>query len=474
MSEGAPSSRQTRSSARAAISQPTDSHTRGSRADRAEVTNAPAPGQRKPRKPASRTAQRQRRQPRTRGGAEETGPDPPGTFASSSTSAAPRSETAGNTAVSSTTPTYSDAAGTSPEICPHLASPAYTGYPAHAICPLCRLERYVDDIRRAATIETHNGPSHRQARLELLNLEQQCSGKLAWDDAEHALNNATKKLLSTLGSRALERLGAYTADGVIGAREAVSAARSWKRGRAKEMANLPGFPGPEDFFSSKKAFRPTQEQQWFITAAGDATPEYRPPYKRRKRCVEPFDKLDFDPYVYTRKERDVDVLFSSLEKADKELPAPARGGILRSVENSAGIPASFPQPIQGRTKSPPKQPYTYSSLNTREERNTSWRTRTPRASPGCEIVNTSGWKTTGRRKMTFAEWDAYVEAMKLPATYERSRGEQLEDEVKDQRGREVQRRALRARFRPHGGMASAFAFGRMVGSRALAVAHRLF
>jgi hypothetical protein len=249
-----------------------------------------------------------------------------------------------------------------------------------------------------------------------------------------------------------------------------------------QLADMPGFPDPQDYYANHHAFKLTPKQKVFIGTVGDDHQDYQPPYKRTRRSEASFDQVDFDAYVYTRDRRDVDELFSDPKAPENPVevvykntpPIPRPGGILRSVENFVPVQRSFPQPIQLRTKSPPKRSCTHASVDFRDDRTAEWRARPPLASPGFEVVNTSGFKhARTRTKMTFDEWDTYVEAMN-PKTYRPTPGDQLLDELQDKRQREVQAWALNAKFRPHGGMARAVSFGEWIGSQVLNTARQYF
>lgn len=404
-----------------------------------------------------------------------------------------------------------------------MKSREYYGRSAFQLCPVCRTQRCIEDVRRAEVIiKEHGGGrqwskhahtelagpakaaeldlikfwvgqfgekemhrhvhengiwlSYPKARTNLLRLKLQCCGDLEWDTEEDRLSDALKRLLDHFAKPALELLQAYQEDGTIGLLEYISAIENRKRERQMELANTLGYPKPQEYYSYGKVFRLTKRQEHFIAAAGDEDPAYQPPYKRRKRCTENFDQVEFDTYVYTRTERDVDRRFLdpkddsdlSLEKVHRDpslIPPP--GGILYSIENFAPVQESLPQPIQGRTKSPPERAYTWSKTEFKKERRLKgpqrWKLRPPRPSPGYEAVSTSGYKTAQNRKqkLIVEEWKAYVK-------------KQLAEGRKVRRQREIQAWALSAELRPHGGMASAFSFGEWVGGEALHIARRYF
>ena len=353
----------------------------------------------------------------------------------------------------------------------------------------------------------------------------------------HSLDEDTRQRLAgssiSSATNALERWYSHTRDTSLGKVEKKSAEFSRKRARDMEIATTPNYPDPQDFFSGR-AFTLTQEQKEFIAAATlpDSNPaEYDHNFEPRKRKRRRLDaNVDFDSHVYVRTEADVDLLYKSCANSS----AGFLQGTTRTASLPESILRTAPRHMHPPPKRPCEvKDLKVQEKETAKTRH--WRRSD--TTVGHEVIDTSGFgkswdawdayrevldagvKSTGNsigKPDQQASHDHGLDEDELPTEREHkeaerqiqmwmqldeeqrpvattppvlradgssprnrrasSPGQQLRAELEAQMKRETEAVAnepARARFRPHGGMASALAIGSIVGGAALELAHKV-
>ncbi|KAJ4982940.1 hypothetical protein SVAN01_11572 [Stagonosporopsis vannaccii] len=345
---------------------------------------------------------------------------------------------------------------------------------------------------------------------KIAELEDICSGEIAWEkrNPEERRDAETQQQLvdaeNFTARTALEHW--QNTKKAFEKVEAQSAATSLKRGREMEIAARPDFPPPEDYFSGR-VYHLNQQQRSFVDAVSPpnlvcATPtkddsdddDLSHP-KRKRRCISA--TVAFNPHTYIRTETDIDILFAP--------PAALTAGFLENTPAAPPLQSILRTTLQ-HTHPPSQREYAVKALETREKCTAGVvvKTRFRSKKEGYERVDTSGWRYRGR----WEEWDGYRGQLAAEAgetgddedkdedmaETEHVDGEDIADEGCDDEGieedefptdeevaeverqiREVQwakNEPPRAKFRPHGGMASVFALGSLVGEAAMDLVHR--
>lgn len=343
------------------------------------------------------------------------------------------------------------------------------------------------------------------AELEVLR-----DGEAAWEKRNAALFRDEDVLLQLMKAKsytattALLRWSAYHKK-LFDKVTDQSATASRKRGREMEIATHLDFPPPDNYYETRTYYL-TPEQRVFVDAAAApdssaADDHYVSPPSRKRRRLD--TTVAFDSQIYVRDEVDVDLLFapaglSSEFLEDAPAPPPPKR-LLRSTKRDE----------KRHMHPPPRRAHVVKGLETQEKNTVGGvrRSRSARTREGYERIDTSGFRFKNR----WLEWDAYREDLTAEAgkggrrvdgeagsksvggegVVEQMEGveEVLEDEgieedvfptdeevaAAEKQIREAQlamSQPLHAKFRPHGGMASAFALGSFVGGAAVGLVRR--